>query len=63
MGPPAPGGCNESLLASLVFDLVRLRGANGESGGAGNSKAPYDRKRSLSGSPRGERRPMEEEVP
>ena len=46
-GSPAPGGCNEGLPASPVFDPARFRGENVESGGAGNFKAPYDRKRSL----------------
>ena len=55
MDPPAPGGSNEGLSASLVFDPARFRGATGESGGSGNLNGPYDRKRSLSRSPRGER--------
>ena len=41
--------------------FARFRGATGECGGSGNFNAPYDRKRSLSSSPRGERRPMEED--
>ena len=40
-GPPAPGGRNEGLPASSVFDLARFRGAI-------NFNAPCDRKRYLS---------------
>ena len=61
MGPPASGRYNEVLPASPVVDPAWLRGASGECRGAGNLNAPYDRKRSLSRSPRGEQRPMEED--
>ena len=60
MGPPAPGGRNEGFPVGTVFD-PRFPGANGESGGAGNFNSPYNRSRSLSRSPRGERQPMQED--
>ena len=60
---PASGGYNEGLPARLVeLDPARFRGANGESGGAGNFGAPNDRKKvSVSNSPRGEWRLMDED--
>ena len=58
---PAQGGFNEGTPASLVeLHLPRFRGAHGEGGGAGNSGAANDRKRTSSSSP--SRLPMEEDA-
>ena len=58
---PAPGGFNEGTPASgMEFDLLRGRCGHGECGGARNSGAANDRKRSLSNSP--SRRPTEEDA-
>ena len=60
---PVPGGVNEGTSASLMeLDLPRIRGAHGEKGGAGNSGAAYERKRTQSNSPIRERLPMEEDA-
>ena len=58
---PAPAGINEGTPASsLELDLPRVRGALGESGGAGKSGTQGDLKRALSNFP--SRRPMEEDA-
>ena len=45
---PAPGGYNEGTPTSLAgLDLIRIRGAHGECGGAGDLGAANDRKRTL----------------
>ena len=62
MGPPAPGGAMKAFQRCPVFDPARFRGASGECGGSGNLDAPGFRKRSLSRSPCGDRRPMEEDA-
>ena len=58
----ASSGCNEGTPASsLELDLPRVRGALGDSGGAGKTgTAKGERKRSLSNSP--SRRPMEDDA-
>ena len=57
----APAGINEGKPASsLELDLLRVRGAHGEGGGAGKSGTLGDRNRGLSNSP--SRRPMEEDT-
>ena len=57
----AQGGFNEGTPASLMeLHFPRFRGAHGEGGGAGNSGAANDRKRTSSSSP--SRLPMEEDA-
>ena len=67
-GKPANGwvhqhqvGAVKAFQRVLCLILLGFGVANGESEEAGNFNAPYDRKRSLSRSPRGERRPMEKD--
>ena len=58
---PTLGGYNDpSSFAEL--DLVRIRGAHGEGGGAASFGEANDRKRTLSNSPSRERLPMEEDA-
>ena len=60
---PAPGGFNEGTPASCMeLGLPRVRCAHGECGGAGNSGAANERKRTLSNSPSRERLAMEEDA-
>ena len=60
---PVPGGFSEGTPASLMeLNLLRIRGAYGECGGAGNSGAANERKRTLSNSLSRERLPMEEDA-
>ena len=58
---PAPGRFNEGTAASsMELDLLRVRGAHGECGGAGKTGAENEERRPLSNSPSGP--PMEEDA-
>ena len=60
---PTPDPFNEGTPASVMeIDLSRIRGAHGECGGAGDSGAANERKRTLSNPPSRERLPMEEDA-